>query len=209
MCVGDDYEAKYEPDPWGEEVGSNARVWRVYLDEAEAYDSEMTEQWKDTVDVLLVFAGIFSAVVTTFVAQTSQSLQADYTQTTASLLTELVALQRAAAQGLSPDSVPASPLNATTPFSSAQSDRIINGFWFASLALSLSTALICILVKQWSQNYTSTISGTPKERAFLRQMRFAGVNKWCVRDIVGVLPLLLHVSLLLFFIGLATFLFPL
>lgn len=53
--VGDDYEAKYEPDPWGEEVGSNARVWRVYLDEAEAYDSEMTEQWKDTVDVLLVF----------------------------------------------------------------------------------------------------------------------------------------------------------
>ncbi|EIM80213.1 uncharacterized protein STEHIDRAFT_68654, partial [Stereum hirsutum FP-91666 SS1] len=130
----------------------NARVWRVYLDEAEIYDREMVDEWKDTVDTLLVFAGLFSAVVTTFVAQTSQSLQVDYTQTTASLLTELVALQRAAAQGLSPSVVPASALNASTQSAPASAiDRAVNGFWFTSLALSLSTALFCILVKQWAQ----------------------------------------------------------
>lgn len=55
----DDYEAKYEPDAWGEEAGPNARIWRVYLDEAEAYDHEMVEQWRDTVDSLLVFVSRF------------------------------------------------------------------------------------------------------------------------------------------------------
>ncbi|PVF95819.1 hypothetical protein CPB86DRAFT_816861 [Serendipita vermifera] len=90
----DDYEAKYPADEFGEESGPNARFWRVYLDEAEMFDMEMTEGWKDTIDVLLVFAGLFSAVVTTFVAQTSQSLEADYAKISASLLTELVGLQR-------------------------------------------------------------------------------------------------------------------
>lgn len=55
----DDYEEKYEPDPHGEEAGPNARIWRVYLDEANAYDVEMVEQWKDTVDMLLVFVSVF------------------------------------------------------------------------------------------------------------------------------------------------------
>ncbi|KAG7443307.1 uncharacterized protein BT62DRAFT_935245 [Guyanagaster necrorhizus] len=50
-------------------------------------------------DVLTVFAGLFSAVVTTFVAQTSQSLQVDYGQVTASLLFELTDIQRAAVNG--------------------------------------------------------------------------------------------------------------
>lgn len=51
----DNYEARYPPDPNGEEIGEDARVWRVYLDEAEAHDAEMVGQWKDTVDSLLVF----------------------------------------------------------------------------------------------------------------------------------------------------------
>ncbi|EIM90208.1 uncharacterized protein STEHIDRAFT_51672, partial [Stereum hirsutum FP-91666 SS1] len=196
--IDDDYEAKYEPDPYGEEAGPNARVWRGYIDEADAYDHEMVEGWKDTVDMLLVFAGLFSAVVTTFVAQT-------YSPTTRRRL-QLVALQRAAAQGLPASDVPVSPLNTTVTFTSAISDRVVNGFWFMSLALSLSTALFCILVKQWAQNYTSAISGPLKERALLRQMCFEGVGTWYVREIVGILPFFLHASLLLFFAGLVIFL---
>jgi hypothetical protein len=36
-------------------MGPNARVWKLYLDRAEAEDSRMLGDWKDTVDVLLVF----------------------------------------------------------------------------------------------------------------------------------------------------------
>jgi hypothetical protein len=50
-----DYEKKYEPDPVGKEMDLNARVWKVYLDEAEEYDDEMLRGFKDTIDSLLVF----------------------------------------------------------------------------------------------------------------------------------------------------------
>ena len=36
-------------------MGPNARVWRVYQDEADMYDTEMIEGWQGTTDVLLVF----------------------------------------------------------------------------------------------------------------------------------------------------------
>lgn len=36
-------------------MGSNARVWRVYLDEADRFDDEIMEGFRDTTDVLLVF----------------------------------------------------------------------------------------------------------------------------------------------------------
>lgn len=49
------YEEKYAPDALGEETSENARVWKVYLDEAENYDDEMLRGFRDTIDSLLVF----------------------------------------------------------------------------------------------------------------------------------------------------------
>ncbi|KAK0492189.1 hypothetical protein EDD18DRAFT_1012510, partial [Armillaria luteobubalina] len=48
---------------------------------------------------LTVSKAAFSAVVMTFVAQSSQSLQVDYVATSASLLYESVLVQRAFASG--------------------------------------------------------------------------------------------------------------
>lgn len=61
-----DYEQKYPEDPYGKEFEPEARVWKVYMDEAEVFDMELTEGWKDTVDVLLVFvsASIIGAAAT-------------------------------------------------------------------------------------------------------------------------------------------------
>ncbi|PBK95492.1 hypothetical protein ARMGADRAFT_1145748 [Armillaria gallica] len=66
-----DYEQKFPEDKQQEEMGPTARVWRTYLEESAPFDIEMVEGWRDGLDVLLIFAGLFSAVVTTFVAQTS------------------------------------------------------------------------------------------------------------------------------------------
>ncbi|KAG8750654.1 hypothetical protein FRC14_000329 [Serendipita sp. 396] len=202
----DDYEAKYPADEFGEEAGPNARFWRVYLDEAELFDIEMTEGWRDTIDVLLVFAGLFSAVVTTFVAQTSQSLQPDYGQMSASLLTELVGLQRALMNGSSPVQVPSSSQNITTDFVADSLDRWVNGLWFTSLSLSLSTALFSVLIKQWIQNYVSTLTGDVRGRVRTRQFRYNGLEQWYIRGIIGLLPVMMHASLFIFFIGLVMFL---
>lgn len=53
-----DYEQRYPPDEYGKEMGPNARVWHVYLDEADKYDAEMILGFKDTTDVLLVFVSM-------------------------------------------------------------------------------------------------------------------------------------------------------
>ncbi|KAF5361412.1 hypothetical protein D9758_006235 [Tetrapyrgos nigripes] len=85
-----DYSQTYPPDELTREAGDNARMWKVYLDEAEEFDNEMLRSLKDTLDALLglVFAALFSAVVTTFVVSTTESLQPDYSQITARLTVE-------------------------------------------------------------------------------------------------------------------------
>ncbi|KAF9024482.1 hypothetical protein BDZ89DRAFT_1162207, partial [Hymenopellis radicata] len=69
-----DYEQKFAEDEKFKEMGPMVRVWKTFLEEYSKFDSDMVEDWRDALDVLLVFAGLFSAVVSTFVAQSSQTL---------------------------------------------------------------------------------------------------------------------------------------
>ncbi len=152
---------------------------------------------------------LFSAVVTTFIVQTYQSLQADYTQASAMLLLELVSIQRALANGTSLDAIPKSSYNPSTTFIPSRGSVWVNGLWLTSLVLSLSTALIAVLVKQWLHHYTALPSGTSRERSHTRQFRHAGFQKWQVFAIVGLLPVTMHAALAIFFLGLVIFLVPL
>ncbi|KAF9043724.1 hypothetical protein BDZ89DRAFT_1128080 [Hymenopellis radicata] len=202
----DDYEMRLPEDPYGEETKPNARVWRVYVEEAALFDGIMVGQYRDGLDVMLVFAGLFSAVVTSFLVQVSQNLQADYAQMSALLLHDLVSIQ------LSDGAV----ANITTPsidpaqkFRPDALDVWINGLWAASLTAALVVALVSVLVKQWLHHYISLPSGTPLDRSHVRQFRFMGLERWRVRVIIGMLPLIMHVSLMLFLAGLVLFYIPL
>ncbi|PBK89173.1 hypothetical protein ARMGADRAFT_996346 [Armillaria gallica] len=212
LCLGNDpfnYEDKYPEDRIYEETAPNARVWRTYVDESTNYDARTVGESRDSVDVLLVFAGLFSAVVTTFIAQTSQSLQADYTQVSAAMLFEMVLIQRAPANGSSLDNVPVSSFNPYTRFIPATTDVWVNGLWFTSLSFSLSTALVAVLVKQWLHHYLALPSRTPQGRSHVRQFRYGGFQRWHVLIIIGLLPVLMYLALGIFFVGLVIFLVPL
>ncbi|KAL0959294.1 hypothetical protein HGRIS_014559 [Hohenbuehelia grisea] len=197
-----DYERKYPEDPIYEELSENARVWRVYLDEAAAFDADLVEKASDGLDHLLIFAGLFSAIVTTFVVQTSQSLSTDHAAVSTSLLLELVSIQRAMADGTSVTSIPPTD----TTFRPSRSDIWVNGLWFISLTLSLSTASFTVLVKQWLHQYTAITSGTPRDRSLIRQYRYDGLLKWRVPTIISLLPELLRIALTSFLAGLIIFL---
>ncbi|KAF8901626.1 hypothetical protein CPB85DRAFT_1394228 [Mucidula mucida] len=201
----DDYETRFPPDPVYQEASENARVFRVYMEESRKYDAYMTDEAREGLDVLLVFAGLFSAVLTTFVAQTSQSLQPDRATESTLLLREIAALQRAQMNGTSADSVP--PTSAD--FTPAPIDVWVNGLWFTSLTLSLAAALFAVLIKQWLRQYMSLTSGTVRQRSLIRQFRFMGLQEWHVPALIGILPVLMHLSLAVFFVGLTLFLVPL
>ncbi|KAJ3761193.1 hypothetical protein EV360DRAFT_38319 [Lentinula raphanica] len=213
----DDYEQRFPEDPTFEETGPNAHVWGTYLVESTTFDENMIGEARDGLDAMLVFIGLFSAVVTLFLVQTSQNLQINSADVTASLLFELVAVQHAAATAsgkiyLGPGNVSAIPASTLVPgskFVPSAVDIWINGLWLISLVLALVIALAAVLVKQWLHHYVAIPSGSLKERSHIRQFRFSGLEKWHVMNIIGLLPVIMHVSLALFFLGLIIFLVPL
>jgi len=149
-------------------------------------------------------ASIFSTIVTTCVTQTYQSLQQtpQVEVVTAALLAELVAIQRAAANGSSVNDVPLSPALTMSPFTPSSSDVWVNALWFTSLMLSLWTAFLGVFAKQWLYQYMATTSGSPRARALVRQARNLGLHEWYVPMFISILPVVLHISLALFFGGL-------
>jgi len=94
------------------------------------------------------------------------------------------------------------------PFSSPESsNQIINAFWFASLALSLSTATIGLLCLQWIQEYKKDANYLTDEKYFdVRHFRNVAFERRGAKVIISVLPVLLILSLVTFFGGLLAFL---
>ncbi|KAL1749719.1 hypothetical protein FB107DRAFT_280392 [Schizophyllum commune] len=195
------YEDLYEDDQLGEELNEEARVWRVMLDEGSKRDAKAFQGLRDHLDVDLVFSGLFAAVVTSFVVQSSQALQPDHAQIGASLLVEMIAVQRAIANGSPVDDVPSSKLELDTVTASAL-DYWTNRFWYLSLILGLLAAFLAFIVRGWLYAFDSDVYGSSKRRALVRHYRWLGLKRWNVGTIVLLLPTLLHASMLLFFIGL-------
>ncbi|KIY61298.1 hypothetical protein CYLTODRAFT_459977, partial [Cylindrobasidium torrendii FP15055 ss-10] len=116
----DKYEddAKYPTDEHHHELDEEARVWRVYLEEARTFDQDIVIQASESLELLLVFAGLFSAVLTTFVAQTSQSLSPDAAAQSTGALLEIAQLIRAVGSQ--------TPVEDVRPSASASLDTISN-----------------------------------------------------------------------------------
>lgn len=140
-------------------------------------------------------------------SQSTPNLKPDFTEVAASLLTESVALQRAAATtNGNVSSIPHSNLTHDTIFSPDLQDVWVNGLWAVSLTLTLSVALFSGLVKQWLNWYLRRITGTPKQIACTRQYRYMGLAAWGVSPIIESLSLVMSASLFLFLIGFILFL---
>ncbi|EJD48824.1 hypothetical protein AURDEDRAFT_60393, partial [Auricularia subglabra TFB-10046 SS5] len=96
----------------------------------------------------------------------------------------------------------------STPGADASASRI-NIYWFLSLTLSLSAALVGILAKQWIREYQRDSGRTPPEALGIRQLKHDGRERWRVAEIVSSVPILLQTSLALFLIGIVELLWRL
>ena len=87
---------------------------------------------------------------------------------------------------------------------------MVNILWFLSLVISLSCALLATSLHQWARRYirlTQPARCSPEKRARKRAFFSNGVDKMHIPWAVEGLPTLLHLSVFLFFGGLAVFLF--
>lgn len=94
------------------------------------------------------------------------------------------------------------PVTTSTP--SANYIRV-NVLWFASLMISLIAASFAIFVKQWLREYLTVQNPSPQARLRVRHLRYPQLALWKVFEIAAVLPLLLQLSLGLFFVGMCYF----
>ncbi|KAF8896961.1 hypothetical protein CPB85DRAFT_1229458, partial [Mucidula mucida] len=157
-------------DPW---LNTNRLV--------EKHDSDLCKDWANDVDTLLTFTGLFAATVTAFVIESYQWLQPDAVEIT------VMFLARISEQLANPGNTTAASI--PTDFSPAPSVKRINIFWILSLTMSLMTALIGILCKQWLREYQKDASLPFTDMLSVRQMRLEGFKFWRVEDILSYLPL--------------------
>ena len=129
-------------------------------------------------------------------------MQPDYTEYMAKALYASLAMQ-------SPDNSTRPELENPEDFTAPSAARWVNGLWFTSLSLSLFVALLAILAKQWVEDYSSRMrSPTASTHSWVwRHVIYShGLARWGLGGFISALPFLLHVSLFLFFAGLALFL---
>ncbi|KIM23262.1 hypothetical protein M408DRAFT_77835, partial [Serendipita vermifera MAFF 305830] len=186
--------------------------WDVYNNEAKKLDTEMINDWRNSLNSLLLFvrscwvtksfgttnpikAAIFAAVLTAFIIESKKLLERDMS---GAMVDVMIFLTNNLANGThtvyeSPDFTPSS------------SDITINCLFFASLSTSLASALVSVVALQWVDDYDAAITrggSSPQDRAKRRQFRYAGIIRWKMNEIIAALPLLLYGSVVLFFAGL-------
>ncbi|KAI9449830.1 hypothetical protein BJY52DRAFT_1359376, partial [Lactarius psammicola] len=182
----------------------------MYITRALKFDDENMENWKGGADGILVFTGVFSSTVATFIAMSYPNLQQDSNATTQSLLVQSLLVQILSQQlSTTNGTIHAAILSTQSSSPSGALVVFVNSVWFLSLALSLTCALIATLLQHWTRRYRQMTQRNhpPHVRAHIREYFFRGARKFGIFALAEALPFLILVSVLLFFAGLVVFAF--
>ncbi|KAJ7648803.1 hypothetical protein DFH06DRAFT_997182 [Mycena polygramma] len=183
---------------------ASGKLWSIYIGEAERYDKALVESWKADMEGMLIFSGLFSAILTAFLIESYQTLQPDSGAVTVQLLTQI-------SQQLAAPSTNTSLASLDGPdFQPTASSLVCNTLWFISLTLSITCALLATLVEQWAREFLHRTEKHPSpiRRARVFSFLYFGVRRFGMYVVVDLIPLLLHVALILFLAGLIAFLVP-
>ncbi|KAJ7137401.1 hypothetical protein C8R43DRAFT_929064, partial [Mycena crocata] len=197
-----EWEKEHAADPSHEAAA--AKLWAVYVSEAEKYDKGLVESWKSDMEGILIFAGLFSASLTAFLIESYKTLSPAPADKTVLLLEQISQQMAAAANGTSLN------ISTSAPFTPLLTSILCNLLWFISLGLALTSAFIATLVEQWARDFLhrTEIRSAPGIRARIFSFLYYGLKRFKMHAVVELIPLLLHASLLLFFAGLVAFLVP-
>ncbi|PVF99317.1 hypothetical protein CPB86DRAFT_731646, partial [Serendipita vermifera] len=167
--------------------------WDLYNERAQIYDRETIKEWEDTLSIHLVFAALFSGILTAFIIASLPILQEDNQEVMKDILINI-------SKQLNNATISSYESTVFRPPSWAIR---VNILFFTSLGCNLFAAFASVLALQWVREYDMGLSGItePRERALRRQLRLEGMKHWLMPEIISMLiPTLLHVALL-FFVG--------
>ncbi|KAI0288351.1 hypothetical protein BC826DRAFT_915862 [Russula brevipes] len=155
----------------------------------------VSEGWKEDGIGVLMFAGVFSAIVTSFVLDGYKHLFP-----TGSSGNPIACQAVPPAKGCSPPPPTAAII-------------CVNALWLMSLVLGVTSALFATLTLNWARGYNRLSpnpgAGASRAHGHMRPMSFLGVlGHWHgTHNAVAMTVMLLHVAVFLFLAGLAIFFF--
>ncbi|KAG0708128.1 hypothetical protein DFH29DRAFT_762640, partial [Suillus ampliporus] len=111
-----------------------SKFWGTYKNVAGEYDDDMLERCNGNMDIVLIFAGLFSAVNAAFII----SMRSSPSDTTNVLLVQLIQITLNGTSAAQPILSPSTAPNSWT-----------QALGYASLAFSLLAAFGAVMAKQW------------------------------------------------------------
>ncbi|KAK7462732.1 hypothetical protein VKT23_007319 [Stygiomarasmius scandens] len=180
------------------------KLWNTYIEQAQDYDYKLLEGWKGDMDGMLLFSALYSATLTALIVESYQKLQQDPADATLAVLTQVSRQLALLSNGTT------APFQDLPAFELEPSVLICNMLWFLSLALALTCSLLATFVQQWVRDFLhkTTIRPSPVVQARVLAFSYFGLRRFGLHTFVDIIPILLHLSLFLFFAGLVAFLLP-
>ncbi|KAJ7280064.1 hypothetical protein C8J57DRAFT_1174757, partial [Mycena rebaudengoi] len=155
------------------------------------------DRWRSGLDAILVFLGLFSAIVTTFLVESLSSLRPDEAARTNELLANLTDIM-ITLSGVNPIN-----LNLSTPaqFHPDSTDVRLNSYWSLSLILSLSVAALAVTCRGFLNMVTLSHHTKATKKLIDIRMRWKEADKM-LGPVIEMIPQLLIIPVLLFVVGL-------
>ncbi|OAX33246.1 hypothetical protein K503DRAFT_663339, partial [Rhizopogon vinicolor AM-OR11-026] len=168
--------------------------WATYKRVSNEHDDDFLGRANDDMAIILTFAGLFSAVNSTFII----GMQPNPGGTTNALMVQMMQIL---VNG--PDAgIDISNLSSSTdyPFSTVWMQTLA----YASLSFSVLAAFGAVMGKQWLNSYKAARGrGSLEERGLQRQRKLDGLEHWHLQTVLGAFFVLLQISLILFGLSLS------
>ncbi|KAJ3524913.1 hypothetical protein NMY22_g10796 [Coprinellus aureogranulatus] len=163
-----------------------AKVWDLYLDLAEREATDRAHLWNTALDSLLIFAGLFAGVVSSFVIDARTDLQPDSEQRLLNSILEITVTQSRSF-----------PAVLDIPIAAFW----ISALWIVSLCTTIFSAVMGVLAKAWLAKYVARSRRRRADDAFRRYKADIVALRW--HDKVAlILPFLVQFASLLFVLAL-------
>ncbi|KAJ7280006.1 hypothetical protein C8J57DRAFT_1124578, partial [Mycena rebaudengoi] len=155
------------------------------------------DRWRSGLDALLVFLGLFSAIVTAFLVESLSGLRPDEAARTNELLANLTDIM-IALSGVNPVNL---NLPTLAEFQPDSTDIRLNSYWSLSLVLSLSVAALAVTCRGFLNMVTLSHHAKATDKLIDIKMRWKEVDK-ILGPVIEMIPQLLVIPVLLFVVGL-------
>ncbi|KAG9028813.1 hypothetical protein FS837_003776 [Tulasnella sp. UAMH 9824] len=181
------------PKEFGDDGG---HFYKYYDKLAEESDETLVKNLKAQLDGILIFAGLFAGVNSTFLVFTLPQLSANPADDTNALLLQI-------ALGVNSSITSKADLPSAS-FTPPPRIYLVNVLFSVSLMLALCSSLLAVFGQQWIVYYRKRGAGGAEDRRWELLQRYLGAKRWRLELVLDdLVPSLLQLGLVIFCIAFA------